>query len=61
MLLVLAAGYAAHFTPRAWFDRALERFVVLPAPMQGAVLAAVSGGLLLVASEDVVPYIYFQF
>jgi D-alanyl-lipoteichoic acid acyltransferase DltB (MBOAT superfamily) len=61
VLLVLAAGYAAHFTPRAWFDRALERFVVLPAPVQGAVLAAVSGGLMLVASEDVVPYIYFQF
>ena len=40
---------------------AAHRFVVLPAPVQGAVLAAVSGGLMLVSSEDVVPYIYFQF
>jgi D-alanyl-lipoteichoic acid acyltransferase DltB (MBOAT superfamily) len=61
VLLVLAVGYAAHYTPRDWFDRLARRFVVLPAPVQGAVLAAVSGGLMLVSSEDVVPYIYFQF
>jgi ABC-type branched-subunit amino acid transport system permease subunit len=33
----------------------------LPAPAQGAVLAGVAGVLMLIAIEDVVPYIYFQF
>jgi alginate O-acetyltransferase complex protein AlgI len=61
VLGVLALGYLAHYLPRNWYSRLQERFVVLPAPVQGAVLAAVGGGLMLVASEDVVPYIYFQF
>ncbi len=61
VLLVLVLGYAAHYAPRSWFERLSQRFVLLPAPLQGAVLAAVSGGLMLVASQDVVPYIYFQF
>jgi D-alanyl-lipoteichoic acid acyltransferase DltB (MBOAT superfamily) len=61
VLLVLAIGFAAHYTPRDWFPRLQRSFALLPAPVQGAVLAAVGGGLMLVASEDVVPYIYFQF
>jgi alginate O-acetyltransferase complex protein AlgI len=61
VLLVLALGYAAHYTPRGFYRGLQARFVQLPAPVQGAVLAAVGGGLMLVASEDVVPYIYFQF
>jgi alginate O-acetyltransferase complex protein AlgI len=61
VLGVLALGYLAHYLPRNWYSQLQERFVVLPAPVQGAVLAAVGGALMLVASEDVVPYIYFQF
>jgi D-alanyl-lipoteichoic acid acyltransferase DltB (MBOAT superfamily) len=56
-----ALGYAAHYTPRAWYRDAQLRFVQLPAPLQGALVAVALGGLMLVASEDVVPYIYFQF
>jgi alginate O-acetyltransferase complex protein AlgI len=61
VLLVLLLGFAAHYTPRGLYRGGLERFVKLPAPAQGALLAALGGGLMLVASEDVVPYIYFQF
>jgi alginate O-acetyltransferase complex protein AlgI len=61
VLGVLALGYCLHYLPRDWYRRMQEGFVVLPAPVQGALLAAVGGGLMLVASEDVVPYIYFQF
>ena len=61
VLLVLGLGYAAHYTPRTLYTRLQERFVHLPAPAQGAVLAAIGGGLMLVATGDVVPYIYFQF
>jgi hypothetical protein len=38
-----------------------QGFVRLPAPAQGFVLAGVASGLMLVATEDAVPYIYFQF
>jgi D-alanyl-lipoteichoic acid acyltransferase DltB (MBOAT superfamily) len=54
---LLALGYFAHFTPRGLFDGIKQRFVRLPAPAQGAVLAGVACGLKLVATENVVPYI----
>ena len=58
---LLLLGYIAHFTPRGLFDGIKQRFVLLPAPAQGAVLAGVACALMLVATENVVPYIYFQF
>jgi D-alanyl-lipoteichoic acid acyltransferase DltB (MBOAT superfamily) len=58
---LLAFGYAAHFTPKGLFEGIRQGFIRLPAPAQGAVLAGVAGGLMLVATENVVPYIYFQF
>ena len=61
VLLVLLAGFAAHYTPRGLYARLERRFVALPAIGQGTVLSAVGAGLMMVASEDVVPYIYFQF
>jgi len=61
VLCVLLAGYAAHYTPRGWYGMARERFVRLPSVAQGAVLAGLAAGLMLIASEAVVPYIYFQF
>jgi alginate O-acetyltransferase complex protein AlgI len=61
MWALLAFGYIAHFTPKQLFESIRQTFVQLPAPAQGAVLAGVAGGLMLVATENVVPYIYFQF
>ena len=58
---LLLAGYAAHYTPRGLFEGVRERFSGLPAPAQGVVLAGVAATLMLVATQDVVPYIYFQF
>ena len=58
---LLVFGYAAHYTPKSWFEQIERRFVGLPAPAQGAALAVVGGALSVVASTDVVPYIYFQF
>ncbi|HEX2676832.1 MAG TPA: hypothetical protein VHM19_09335, partial [Polyangiales bacterium] len=58
---LLLAGYVAHYTPRGLFERVRERFGGLPAPAQGVVLAGVAAALMLVATQDVVPYIYFQF
>lgn len=58
---VLLFGFAAHYTPRSWFEQLRERFVRLPAPAQATLLAGVGALLMLVVSEDVVPYIYFQF
>jgi len=58
---LLAFGYAAHFTPKGLFESIRQGFIRLPAPAQGAVLAGVAGGLMLIATENVVPYIYFQF
>lgn len=58
---LLLLGYIAHFTPRGLFEGIKQRFVLLPAPAQGAVLAGVACALMLVATENVVPYIYFQF
>ncbi|MDD9944959.1 MAG: MBOAT family protein [Myxococcales bacterium] len=58
---VLIGGFAAHYTPRGWFEHIRSSFVRLPAPAQGVVLAVVGAGLMTVVSKDVVPYIYFQF
>jgi D-alanyl-lipoteichoic acid acyltransferase DltB (MBOAT superfamily) len=58
---LLFAGYALHYTPRGWFETLRQGFVRLPAPAQGVVLAGVASALMLVATEDAVPYIYFQF
>jgi D-alanyl-lipoteichoic acid acyltransferase DltB (MBOAT superfamily) len=61
VLSVLLIGFAAHYTPRGLYRELERRFVALPAVGQGGVLSAVAAGLMMVASEDVVPYIYFQF
>jgi hypothetical protein len=58
---LLIASFAAHYTPRRWFESLELRFKAMPAPAQGVVLAAVGFGLSAVATSQVVPYIYFQF
>ena len=59
--LILVLGFAAHYTPRAWYAQARHHFMRMPAPAQGGVLAAGLGLLMLVANGQTVPYIYFQF
>ncbi len=61
VLVVMAAGFAGHFTPARWFSALREGFCRLPAPGQAALLFGV---LLLVrrmASAEAVPFVYFQF
>ena len=59
--LLLIATFVAHYTPKRWFESFELRFKTLPAPAQGVTLAAVGIVLSLVATSQVVPYIYFQF
>ena len=59
--LLLLTTFVAHYTPKRWFESVELRFKTLPAPAQGVTLAAVGIALSLVATSQVVPYIYFQF
>ena len=59
IILALAGMKRLGLTEHATMIMSAEEF--LPAVGQGAVLSAVGAGLMMVASEDVVPYIYFQF
>jgi D-alanyl-lipoteichoic acid acyltransferase DltB (MBOAT superfamily) len=58
---LLIATFVAHYTPKRWFESLELRFKTMPAPAQGAALAAVGFGLSAIATSQVVPYIYFQF
>ncbi|MFW6050756.1 MAG: MBOAT family O-acyltransferase [Myxococcota bacterium] len=59
--LVLIATFVAHYLPKRWFEGLGTTFVRLPAPVQGAALVGVGAALSMVATSQVVPYIYFQF
>lgn len=58
---MLILTFAAHYTPRGWFESIELRFKSMPAPAQGVALAALGFLLSAVATSQVVPYIYFQF
>ncbi|MGB5809583.1 MAG: MBOAT family O-acyltransferase [Polyangiales bacterium] len=58
---VLLLTFAAHYTPRRWFESIEQGFKALPAPAQGVALACLGFALSYVATSEVVPYIYFQF
>ncbi|MGB5694703.1 MAG: MBOAT family O-acyltransferase [Polyangiales bacterium] len=58
---MLILTFAAHYTPKRWFESLEVGFESLPAPAQGVTLAAVGFFLTVVATSEVVPYIYFQF
>lgn len=59
--LVLALSFTAHYLPRKWFEDVKAWFGRMPAEAQGLTAAGVFAGLALVATSQVVPYIYFQF
>jgi D-alanyl-lipoteichoic acid acyltransferase DltB (MBOAT superfamily) len=58
---ILIVSFVAHYTPKRWFESIEARFEAMPAPAQGVTLAVVGLVLSLVATSEVVPYIYFQF
>jgi D-alanyl-lipoteichoic acid acyltransferase DltB (MBOAT superfamily) len=59
--VVLGLSFAAHYTPKKWFEDVKAFFMQLPAEVQGASAAGAFAALSLVATSQVVPYIYFQF
>ncbi|MSQ03555.1 MAG: MBOAT family protein [Myxococcales bacterium] len=58
---VLFVGYAVHFTPRAWVERARERFITLPAPVWGVVLAVTGWATIRYGVGDSLAFIYYAF
>ncbi|HEY3499697.1 MAG TPA: MBOAT family protein [Polyangiaceae bacterium] len=60
-LAVLAVGLASHYVPERAYRSALDRFIALPAPVQGCALFATALLLKEMASLDAVPFVYFQF
>ena len=58
---MLVLTFAAHYTPKRWFESIELNFKAMPAPAQGIALAVVGFVLSVVATSEVVPYIYFQF
>jgi len=59
--LVLAAGMLMHAVPVGWDQRLRERFVRLPAPAMGVLLALAAYGLHLAAGAKAEPFVYGQF
>lgn len=58
---VLVLGFASHYVPANIENPIRNRWVALPSPVQGALLAALVFGLMHIAGTETVPYIYFQF
>ena len=59
--VVLLLGFASHYLPAQLESPIRNRLIALPAPVQGALLAALVFGLMHIAGSETVPYIYFQF
>ena len=58
---VLIFSFVAHYLPSKWFDALKNEFMALPASAQGIAIACVFALVSLVATSEVVPFIYFQF
>ena len=59
--IILVGSYALHYLPKRFYDNLMQSYIRLPAVLQGLLLAGLGAGLMQVVSQDVVPYIYFQF
>jgi hypothetical protein len=57
----LVTGFVCHFFAEGSFRWLRRRFVALPAPLMGLVLAIVALVLRELSHHEVVPFIYFQF
>jgi hypothetical protein len=61
VVLVLAVGFATHFTPRRWYESLRELFVRSPAVGQGIALALAAYAIHGVAAAKAEPFVYGQF
>ena len=59
--IALVTGFACHFFAEGSFRWLRRRFVALPAPLQGLVLAVAALVLRELAQHEIVQFIYFQF
>jgi hypothetical protein len=59
--LVLAIGYAAHFTPRDWALALRARVAALPAPAWGVLLATIAWACVRWGPGDTLAFIYYDF
>jgi len=59
--LLIAFGVLVHCIPERMFETAKNGFVRLPAMAQASALFALAFGLYLVASSDLVPFVYSRF
>ena len=59
--IVLALGYAAHFTPRAWVAPARARFAALPAPVWGIAIVVAGWACARWGPGDTLAFIYYDF
>lgn len=57
----IVVGFAAHYTPRRWYEAARDGYARWPAVVQGFTVAVVLAVLMQIAASETVPYIYFQF
>jgi hypothetical protein len=58
---VLLLSFGAHYLPRTLYTDLRDAFTRLPSFVQGVAFASAAALLSLVATSQVVPYIYFQF
>ncbi len=61
IVLIIALTFAAQWLPDNWGSQLQRGFAWLPAPAQAMLLAGLAMGLYLIASSDVVPFIYARF
>jgi alginate O-acetyltransferase complex protein AlgI len=60
-LTVLAAGIAAHYVPKRWYDRSLDLYSASPYFVQAAAMALLVIAIQYVAATGVAPFIYTRF
>jgi len=60
-MLILFAGYALHFSPRAWIDTLGERFAVAGPGLWAVVLGVVGALGMLFGSGQMLAFEYYQF
>jgi hypothetical protein len=61
VVAVLTLGAVFHYVPDRWFEFARRNFVSAPWPLQGILLCVTAILLRKMASQDAVPFVYFQF
>lgn len=61
IVLVAAAGYIAHLTPRAWTTGATQAYVAMPVVVQALLLALILFIVVQTRQSELVPFIYLQY